>query len=193
MVQNRSFEFTALALNDQEQGWSDVGSIDSKVTVGDSTGGLNQNNTNYMVLTNESDEAAGIANRGFLDGMAVTEGANYSFSIYAKGMDGYEGPVYVSIMAGNEEVASGKIDAIHSEWEKYELTLTSSKTATSSVKLQVTIDQGCAALDMVSLFPEDTYKGRENGLRKEVRGITSFLLKIPGRMRNRGSKSCYRL
>ena len=184
MVQNRSFEFTSLAANNEKHAWSDVGTVTATVTKNDAQGGLNANNTNYMIIENTSASPAGIANKGFLDGMAVTEGANYKFSVYAKGLDGYTGPVQVSIMNGTESAASGTIDAVTSEWTKYDLTLTSSVTSYKDVTLQVTINTGKAAVDMVSLFPEDTYKGRENGLRKDLaeklEALEPAFLRFPG-------------
>ena len=97
MVQNRSFEFTKLASGNERHAWSDVGSITANVRSED---GLNENNPNYMSLENSSGEKAGIANKGFLDGMAVTEGASYDVSAYIRGIDGYTGGVYFAI--GNE-------------------------------------------------------------------------------------------
>ncbi len=184
MVKNRSFEFTKLASNNEKHGWSDVGTVSAQVTVDDAEGGLNQNNTNYMVLKNTSGTPAGVANEGFLDGMAVTENAGYTFSIYAKGLDGYTGALYVDITVDGESVASGKVDAITSEWQQYTVKLTSTKTASSNVKLQVTMDDGSAAIDMVSLFPEETYKNRENGLRKDLaeklEALSPSFLRFPG-------------
>ena len=168
MVQNRSFEFTSLAQGDEKHGWSDVGEITARVETGDKAGALNENNPNYMVLENGSDGSAGIANRGFLDGMAVTESAGYDFSIYARGLDGYTGPIHAAITVDGEVVAESEIPGLTDQWEKYELVLTPSVTAYSGVRLQVTIDRGAAAVDMVSLFPQDTYKGRKNGLRKDL-------------------------
>lgn len=168
MVKNRSFEFTQLAANNEKHGWKDVGTVSATVVKDDTAGCLNENNTNYIVIENTSPEQAGIANTGFLDGMSVAQGANYKFSVYLKGMDGFTGPVQVDIMNGVNSVASGKIENITGEWKKYELTLTSSASANANVTLQLTIGTGKVAADMVSLFPEDTYKGRENGLRKDL-------------------------
>ena len=168
MVQNRSFEFTSLAQGDEKHGWSDVGEISAWVETGDEAGALNENNPDYMVLENVSEGPAGIANRGFLDGMAVTEDADYDFSIYAKGMNGYTGPLHAAITVDGEVVAEDEIPGLTDQWAKYELVLTPSVTAHSGVKLQITIDQGAAAVDMVSLFPQDTYKNRKNGLRKDL-------------------------
>lgn len=183
-VVNRSFEFTQLAENDEMYGWSTVGTINASVTVDDKTGSLNENNTNYLVMENTSGTLSGVANRGFLDGMSVEKDGEYNFSIYVKGIDGYTGGVTVNITSGTEVIATGKIDSVTSEWKKYTLSLTSSKEAHSGVTLQVLIDNGKAAVDMVSLFPKDTYKGRENGMRKDLAEMLEALqpkfLRFPG-------------
>ena len=153
LVQNRSFEFTNLASDNEKHAWSDVATITNTVIKGDTAGCLNENNPNYLVMENASSEAAGIANSGWLDGMAVTQDENYKFSIYAKGMDGYTGALQVAITNGTETLAEGSIPAITADWKKYELTLTPSATADKNVKLQVTMGTGKAAIDMVSLFP----------------------------------------
>lgn len=184
MVKNRSFEFTKLAAQNEKHGWSDVGKITSTVIKDDSTGCLNANNPNYMLLENDSSEPAGIANVGFLDGMSVTKDSHYKFSVWARGVDGYTGPLHIAITNGTAIVASGDIQTITSEWKKYELILTSNTTAHTNIRLQVTIDSGKAAVDMVSLFPEDTYKGRANGLRKDLaeklEALEPAFLRFPG-------------
>lgn len=183
MVQNRSFEYTSLAQNNEKHAWSDVGTIQADV-IKDATDALNVNNPSYMTLTNTSGSAAGIANKGFLDGMSVNENANYKFSVYAKGLDGFTGPLHVAIMNGDTVLAQGDIASVNSSWAKYELTMTANATVSKNVTLQVTIDSGKVALDMVSLFPEDTYKGRENGLRKDLAEklaeLTPSFLRFPG-------------
>ncbi len=168
MVVNRSFEYTELAVDDQLYGYNSVNGADLEVKIGDEANGLNENNTNYLIMTNSANASAGIANKGFLDGMSIVEGADYDFTVYAKAIDGYTGKLYVNLTVNDEIVASGEIDSITDEWQKYSLTLTSSVTDYENVKLQVLIDNGSVALDMISLFPEDTYKGRENGLRKDL-------------------------
>ncbi|MCC8167743.1 MAG: hypothetical protein LIO37_00170, partial [Clostridiales bacterium] len=184
MVQNRSFEFTELAANDQKQAWSEVGTVDFTVVTDDAEGCLNDNNPNYAVLTNTSSDAAGIANSGWLDGMAVTEDAGYDFSIYVKSTDGYSGEIHVAITVDGEAVAEGDITGITSEWTKYELELTSSETANSGVMLEVTIDSGSVEVDMISLFPQDTYNGRSNGMRKDLaeklEELSPSFLRFPG-------------
>ena len=93
MVCNRSFEFTKLARDNERHAWSDVGVISANTVTGNgipdgSYQPLNENNPNYMTLSNTSGERAGIANKGFLDGMAVTENAAYDISAYIRGTEG---------------------------------------------------------------------------------------------------------
>jgi len=168
MVANRSFEYTELAAGDQLYAYNAVNGADLQVKIADAENGLNENNTNYLLMTNSADAPAGIENRGFLDGMSIVEGADYNFTVYAKAAEGYEGKLRINLTADGQVVASGEIEGVTDQWQKYSLTLTSSVTAYENVKLQVLIDKGSVMLDMISLFPEDTYKGRENGLRKDL-------------------------
>ena len=191
MVKNRSFEFTEIAKDDQKHGWRNVGKVSAEVTVGDSVNGLNINNTNYMVIRNAENKRGGIANEGFLDGMAVTEDAEYIFSVYAKGIDGYTGPVYVDITVGRKSVASGVIEHITDKWEKYTLTLKSEKTSNIRCLLEVTIDTGAAAFDMVSLSRRTHTRGARTVcaviLLKSLRRCTRRLSGSPGDVLSRDS------
>lgn len=180
-VINRSFEYGSLALNKELHGYSKVGDVSLEVKKDDLTGCLNENNTNYLIMTNSSGTPAGIANKGFLDGMAIEKDAEYTFSVYAKALDGYNGKITTRLVCGDTVAAVAVIDSITSEWEKYELKLTSSLTATSDVYLQVLIDDGKVALDMVSLMPE-TYKnhGMRLDLATKLQELHPAFLRFPG-------------
>lgn len=182
MVVNRSFEFTELAANDSLYGWSTVNG--AKAEVKTSRSRLNENNPNYLVLSNTDDTPAGIANVGFLDGMSIESGKKYNFSVYAKGIDGYDSKLYVQLCSGDEVAGKGTIEKISSDWAKYTLTLTCTKTDFENATLRVLTDKGSVMLDMISLFPEDTYKGRENGMRKDLGEMLEALepkfLRFPG-------------
>ena len=65
-------------------------------------------------------------------------------------------------------VGSATIENLGNEWQKYSAKLTSSVDAEKGVTLQILIGKGEVHFDMISLFPEDTFKGRENGLRKDL-------------------------
>ncbi len=181
LVINRSFEYGELATDDELHGWSQVGTADINVTVGDAENGLNVNNTNYLVINNTSDALAGVQNRGFLDGMAVNEGVTYDFSVYAKSIDGYDGDITVRLVAGDRIAAEAIVSGVTDEWQKLEVQLTSSLTATSEVYLQVLIEKGSVCLDMVSLFPP-TYKnhGMRYDLAEKLAELEPAFLRFPG-------------
>lgn len=180
-VINRSFEYGELAADDELHGWSQVGTADIGVTVGDAENGLNVNNTNYLVINNTSDALAGVANRGFLDGMAIKEGVTYDFSVYAKSVDGYDGDITVRLVAGDVVAAETTVSGVISDWQKLSATLTSSVTADSNVYLQVLVGKGSVCLDMVSLFPP-TYKnhGMRIDLAEKLADLEPAFLRFPG-------------
>ncbi len=176
-VVNRSFEYTEIAENDQLYGWNKVGNPEIEVKVGDKENGLNINNTNYLIM--KSSSPAGIENRGFLDGMSVAKDEKYNLSLYAKG----NGKITVNLCVNSTIISSGKIENITDEWKKYELRLSSDVDAFSGVTLQVLVE-GEASLDMISLFPENTFKNRENGMRNDLGKMLEELepkfLRFPG-------------
>lgn len=185
-IVNRSFEYTEIAENDELYGWSTVGEAENTVIKDDKENYLNENNVNYLVIKNTSSEKAGIENRGFLDGMAVEENADYNVSFYAKSPDGYSGDITVRLNVNGETKAEASASVISSsaEWQKYELSLTSPVQAHENVTLSVLIDKGEVWFDMISMFPEDTFMGRENGLRKDLAEMLEALqpkfLRFPG-------------
>ena len=165
MVINRSFEYGDLADDHAFHGWEHVNDAYVEVMVDDKANALNANNISHLVLTNSTDGPAGVQNRGFLDGMAVEKDGKYYLSLYAKDLKDGSADVTVNIVADGKIAATGVISDIGTEWKKHELTLVSDVTATSNVYLQVLIDNGKVAFDMISLFPE-TYKG--HGMRLDL-------------------------
>ena len=183
MVVNRSFEYNHIAQDDELYRWSAVNGAKLKVDYLPNHS-LNENNPHYLIVNNASDEKAGVENQGFLDGMSIEDGESYNMSFYAKSKKGYEGNFYVNLAVDGNVVATVTIPATSDDWAKYTATLTPSVTAHSNVTLQVLIDKGEAYFDMISLFPENTYKNRENGLRADMCQLLEELqpkfLRFPG-------------
>lgn len=183
-VVNRSFEFGDTAKDDQFYGWKTVGSIEKNIIINDLHNSLNENNRNYIIISNKSGAPAGIENIGFLDGMNLAKDAEYNFSVYAKAIDGYNGKITVQLCVGENIAGSAVINDISDKWSQYKLTLKSNQTANSNVTLRILTDNGSVALDMISLFPKDTFKGRENGMRKDLATMLEELepkfLRFPG-------------
>ncbi len=183
MVSNRSFEFTALADGDNLYRWNAVNGADIRVTQ-ISKDYLNENNKSYLVMSNQSDGKAGIENTGFLDGMALTKDAVYNLSFYAKAPESYEGSVQANLAVNGKAVGSATVTGITDKWQKFEVAITAAETANANVSLQLLIDKGEVHFDMISLFPDDTFKGRENGVRNDLGTLLEELqpkfLRFPG-------------
>ena len=186
MVENRSFEYGNKYGCSPDYKWEKVESLSYEIKDGsDDFTALNDNNTHYMVMSNDSGSPAGIANTGFLDGMSVKEGKKYIFSVYAKGLYGYTGGLNVDIMVDGVPAASGKIADVTDEWKKYELELIADTTSSStnsykSVKLQITIDNGSCAVDMVSLMPADNTAGFRTDLVNRLKEMKPGFFRFPG-------------
>ncbi len=183
MVVNRSFEYNYIAQDDELYRWTSVNGAKLKVDYLPNHS-LNENNPHYLIINNATEGTAGVENLGFLDGMSIEDGENYNVSFYAKSKKGYEGNFYVNLAVDGNVVASTVIPATSNDWTKYSATLTPSVSAHSNVTLQVLIDNGEAYFDMISLFPENTYKNRENGLRADMCKLLEELqpkfLRFPG-------------
>lgn len=79
---------------------------------------------------------------------------------------------------------AGKSFTVEGIWEKYELILVPEET-TSAGRLALLIAEGKEVdIDFVSLFPEETYKGRRNGLRadlaKTLEELKPRFMRFPG-------------
>ena len=151
MVANRSFEFTALAQNDNLYNWNAVNNADIKITQV-SKDCLNENNPSYLIMKNNADDFAGIENKGFLDGMALTKDATYNLTFYAKTPADYKGNIQANLAVDGKVVGSATVEKVGNEWQKYSAKLTSSVDAEKGVTLQILIGKGEVHFDMISLF-----------------------------------------
>ncbi len=169
MIQNRSFEFEdSVASRGGLHGYQSY--REGELSIQTETP-LNENNPHYVRIENTTGVSAGLSNAGFLEGMTIKEGASYRFSVYLKS-DQYLGRLKVSLISNSSqeelELASDTISGITKEWQKYEVILKVTEDA-KKAKLVLTLEEnGTVDADMVSLFPTDTYKNRENGLRADL-------------------------
>ena len=167
LVKNRSFEFSE-ALT----GWHEVLGYGPKGI--DSPKGeldirteqpLNETNPHYL-RARVYEPGYAFWNTGFR-GMGVQKGAEYRFSAYVRS----SGPkaLRATIQDGKgHAVGSGALQGFDDHWKRYETTIHVSETAPHG-QLNLSVDEtGSLDLDMVSLFPVDTWRGRPNGLRKDL-------------------------
>lgn len=189
MVKNRSFEYGMEARDAGLHGWECTNeAVEFSVKDGSADGtALNENNPQYAVVHNTGVSSVkpqeGIRNGGYLEGMAVTQGAAYDLSFYCKSEDGSVDAVTVRL--GNEDgtvYAEQTIEGITEKWQKFETTLTPDVTENRHVCLSVEIPAGTACFDMISLIPQDTYKGLP--IRKDfgeyLEALQPTFLRFPG-------------
>ena len=163
LVMNRSFEFP-----NNYAGWD----ISGKVTLKDD-GPFNKN-PHYVRLapSGHSDKHTMIENHGFF-GIGLKGGAEYRFSVWARVPDGGKATLWIDLvdnatMTDDQKLCNGSVEVSGKEWKKYTAILKPSRTfAKAHLRLwgdsKVTTD-----VEHVSLFPVDTYKGHENGMRKDL-------------------------
>ena len=162
MVQNRDFEYE---LNEERaEDWSPTYAWHSpaKLEIGFKDG-LSRSNGNYLVLGTDS-----VWNEGW-DGMVVKAKAKYDFSCYVRAMEGQKAvQLTVALMEGNKTLAKTVVKTKDAtQWTRLSATLTAKADATKARLVLLQPKQGRnVGLDMVSLFPQDTYKG--HGLRRDL-------------------------
>ena len=185
MVANRSFEFTELAADDALYGWSAVNGA-SLTAADDPAFALNANNPTFLRLENGGAGLAGAANRGFLEGMAIEKDAVYKMSFYARRLPdaASDGTVTLRLLAGDTAAAEAFVSGVTDTWQKFAVSLTSAVSARENVRAAALIGRGAVALDMISLFPADTFLQEENGLRRDLAQMVADLsprfLRFPG-------------
>ena len=164
LVKNRSFEFTKPLM-----GW--------KITKDDNLTDvlvINQDDVNpanprfVRVKLAEGEKPVILTNEGFR-GMGVKKGINYHFSVLARKFEGNTQKLQIELVSSaGEIIGSAGISPDSKEWKKYSVSFESSATDLNA-KLNITIvGKGELDLDMISLFPDDTWKNRPGGLRADL-------------------------
>ena len=164
LVKNRSFEFTLPMM-----GWRQVRQEGSGRTVPTFYSPSNPSNLHYLtVYVNSESGAFGIQNEGFR-GMGIRQDNQYNFSFSARVPENSKIRMKVDLMdAKGESIGGAEIKEFVSGWKKYNITLKATTTDPGAQLRLLFTGKGSIDLDMVSLFPADTWKGRPGGLRKDI-------------------------
>jgi alpha-L-arabinofuranosidase len=189
LVKNRSFEYGSLASGGNLHGWVNgdpQGGLSVQVVDGSTNGtALNGANPHYAVIENQSPEYLGIFNKGFEEGLSVQEGETYICNLFLRASAGYGSEVHVSVKDADSKVlGEAVIPSITGSWAKYSVSLpiTQEVTPGEELRFYLEIGEGCVWADMVSLMPEDTYKGLP--IRKDIglylEALTPSFLRFPG-------------
>jgi alpha-L-arabinofuranosidase len=189
MIQNRSFEDA-----DFPVAWSLVqdGGAESAMSL-DKTHPLNARNPTCLKLeVTKPGWRAGVANEGFkgipkrptdhpdqwrekrekaaaksTSGLNIVAGKEYDLSLYDSAGNGARLDVTLEKLDGTV-LAKGSVTGLGAEWNKFTLALKATASDANARLVISTRQPGVVRLDMVSLIPRDTWKGRPNGLRSDL-------------------------
>lgn len=190
LIRNRSFEFDAVDREGYHSltAWTTVERGDSVVRAHvETTQPLNPNNRHYLVLEVLTDgEGGGIRNDGYENGVPVKEGCDYHFSCYYRLRRGADVPLEIRLedKEGTQCYAQNRFVPKGGEWQRYECTLKANKTDHSARLVLLAHNPVDICLDMISLFPADTFLKRKNGLRADIAVMLSDMkprfMRFPG-------------
>lgn len=177
LIQNRDFEFT----EDDGRGrnakyaWATEG---DGITWNISTvKPLHANNPHFSVI-NINVVGSKLVNEGW-DGIPLKKGAKYDYSMFLVG----NGKVKVSLEENGKTLASTVLSAT-ADWKQLKSVLVPNADATKAKLCIEPLQTGTLSIDFVSLFPKDTFKGRKNGLRKDLAQILADIkpqfIRFPG-------------
>ncbi len=187
LLQNRDFEYEPREKLYRDSSWNSKHSwTTSRREVGftiDSTAPLHPNNPHYAVLDTKQPGGA-LINSGF-DGIPLKQGDRYGFSLFAKNYDGNSKDLLVKLVTQEGNVlAQARIHIDSRKWKKYSTILMAhANEKNTRLELQP-LSAGRLMLDVVSLFPEKTFKNRKNGLRADlaetIAAIHPRFIRFPG-------------
>ena len=185
LIQNGAFEFSPV----ERDGWG-PGTAWRITRPGHSTGYIqprmdnpvHANNATYMRLHCERANqyydytgwtGFGIQNDGF-DGISVKAGEKYDFSAFMRNVKGDAKQVRVVLVEPTKGwppkdpklLAETTFDVSNSDWKKFEAVLSPNADCKQAALQILVLTKGDMDIDVVSLMPEDTYKG--HGLRKDL-------------------------
>ena len=185
LLQNGSFEYSPV----EKDGWG-PGTAWKMVRPGHSTGWIeprmdnpvHANNATYMRLHTERAKqyydytgwtGFGIQNDGF-SGISVKAGQKYNFSVFMRNVSGDAKNVRIVLVEPQpgwppkdpKLLAETTLRVSNKDWTKYEAVFTPNADCKKAALQMLVLTPGDMDVDVVSLIPEDTYKG--HGLRKDL-------------------------
>ena len=177
LIQNRDFEYTA----DDHRDWNakTAWRLEGNGTTWDieTKAPIHKNNAHYSTLKTIT-PGAKLINEGW-DGITLEKGKKYNLSLFTKGAGAFR----VSLVNNGTVVASKTFKATK-EWQRQKAVLTPSSSADKAELVIEPIEACNIDLDFISLFPQETFKGHANGLRKDLAEVIADLkprfVRFPG-------------
>lgn len=171
LIQNRDFEYKVSDTKYRDSTWTStkawsVDENDIGLTI-ESRLPIHKNNPNFAVL-NVMKTGSGLINEGF-NGIPVKAGEKYDVSVFAKGFGGTKRSLIIQLKTKEGEIiGKSSVKNIDNQWHKYQAVIKVNKTVSDAILEVVPTAIGKIALDMISLFPQKTFKNHKNGLRADL-------------------------
>ena len=146
-----------------------------------------KNRRSLLVSVSASAETGkgGIIAEGY-KGISLRKGARYDLSFYIKTLSAYPKTVSFALADSSGETLLSEVFQVTPsyEWKKYGHTFTATDSTAKAVLTITTDSSALFWLDVVSLFPQQTWKGRANGMRPElmthIEALHPRFIRFPG-------------
>ena len=175
LIQNRDFEYTGR----DHRGWNATTAWHSNKPIEiSSEHPLHPNNPHYAILAMDT-----LWNEGW-DGIVVEKGKKYDFSMFVFA-GGQKQDFLVQLVGQNGQVlAQSKLKTRVSDWQQFSTVLTAKASDEKAHLAIIPKKVARVGVDMISLFPQETFKNRKNGLRKDLAQVIADLhpkfVRFPG-------------
>ncbi|MFB6318830.1 alpha-L-arabinofuranosidase C-terminal domain-containing protein [Saccharicrinis sp. FJH54] len=183
LVKNRSFEFF-----EPMMGWlepnSDRHSLNLKS--GKATPikrSSDEKNQHFIKVEVNDPNGYSIINEGFR-GMGIKKDDTYNLTFMASQESGIKHVIFSLLAQDGSTIGADTVTVSGNNWKNYATSIKATKTCPKA-KLKITFSEsGTIDMDMISMFPEDTWKGRPKGLRKDLVQLLADMqpgfLRFPG-------------
>ena len=159
LIKNRSFEFEY-----PFTGWTPFGDVSIR-----SDNPCFDRNPHYARLINRKQlTGTGLINEGF-KGIGIKTNEKYDLSFYARTLKNETMKLKIEIVSDKNDIIESKEVSINSKsWNKYMITFAPMQTCSKSSIRITMLTTGVLDIEHISLFPQETFNNRSNGLRKDL-------------------------
>ena len=187
LVQNRDFEYNLDDARGRNDSWtSDMSwSLKGEGTFSIATEQpLHANNPHYAVVEVKKAGNVEFSNEGY-DGIVLRKGEKYYVSLFSRQLTAKGGQLIVRMVDKNGTICGEtKLSAPTSAWKKLSASFTAIADAEAANLVIIPQAAGTLAFDMISLFPQKTFKNRPNGLRADLAQVIADIhprfVRFPG-------------
>jgi len=186
LIQNRDFEYNTGDRDFRDSSWNarKAWSVSGGASFSiEKLDPVHKNNPHYASVRTGSDGGT-FENEGW-DGIVVHSGELYDFSVFARLHERSKANVGVKLVnPDNEVIGKAEIKLSGSTWKKYQAEIPVKESSEHARLVLTPASEGMLDLDMVSLFPRNTFMGRKNGLRQDLARVIADLhprfVRFPG-------------